>query len=286
METEASGTANKEEKKTRTAKEQSGERDSSFSKSILKTLSILEQFSQADELGILEISQNTGIPASTVQRIVNTLVMKQYLVQNPHTLKYQLGIAFFNISSRYSNSRDWVEVAKAHMEEQVQRTQETVNLAILQGENVIYLAKVDSPQILRPNFSVGTPYPALRTALGRCLLSYQPWSKVEALLATQTDFKYDADSFRAMLEEGKRRGFVTEDEEFQLGLFCIAAPLWDADGRVVAAISTSIPKIRLDEEKKTIMIEQMQETASKISLDFKTRFEYIDVERLAREKMV
>ena len=80
------------------AKGKTAEKETSFSKSILKTLSILEQYSKADELGIKELSESTGIPASTVQRIVNTLVMKQYLVQNPHTLKYQLGLSLIHIS--------------------------------------------------------------------------------------------------------------------------------------------------------------------------------------------
>lgn len=263
------------------AKGKPAEKETSFSKSILKTLSILEQYSKADELGIKELSESTGIPASTVQRIVNTLVMKQYLVQNPHTLKYQLGIAFFNISSRYSNSRDWVEVAKAHMEEQVEKTQETVNLAILQGKSVIYLTKVDSPHILRPNFTVGTAYPALNTALGRCLLAYQPWDKVERMIRLQPNFNKDINEFHEMLEEVERNGYATEDEEFQPGLFCIAAPVWDANDRVVAAISTSIPKIRLDESNKVNIIGMMQSTASQISLDLKKRFTYIDVDKLS-----
>lgn len=263
------------------AKGKPAEKETSFSKSILKTLSILEQYSKADELGIKELSESTGIPASTVQRIVNTLVMKQYLVQNPHTLKYQLGIAFFNISSRYSNSRDWVEVAKAHMEEQVEKTQETVNLAILQGKSVIYLTKVDSPHILRPNFTVGTAYPALNTALGRCLLAYQPWDKVERMIRLQPNFNKDINEFHEMLEEVERNGYATEDEEFQPGLFCIAAPIWDANDRVVAAISTSIPKIRLDESNKENIIGMMQSTASQISLDLKKRFTYIDVDKLS-----
>ena len=263
------------------AKVKTAEKETSFSKSILKTLSILEQYSKADELGIKELSESTGIPASTVQRIVNTLVMKQYLVQNPHTLKYQLGIAFFNISSRYSNSRDWVEVAKAHMEEQVEKTQETVNLAILQGKSVIYLTKVDSPHILRPNFTVGTAYPALNTALGRCLLAYQPWDKVERMIRLQPNFNKDINEFHEMLEEVERNGYATEDEEFQPGLFCIAAPVWDANDRVVAAISTSIPKIRLNESNKENIIGMMQSTASQISLDLKKRFTYIDVDKLS-----
>ena len=257
------------------------EKETSFSKSILKTLSILEQYSKADELRLTALRERTGIPASTVQRIVNTLVMKQYLVQNPHTLKYQLGIAFFNISSRYSNSRDWVEVAKAHMEEQVEKTQETVNLAILQGKSVIYLTKVDSPHILRPNFTVGTAYPALNTALGRCLLAYQPWDKVERMIRLQPNFNKDINEFHEMLEEVERNGYATEDEEFQPGLFCIAAPVWDANDRVVAAISTSIPKIRLDESNKENIIGMMQSTASQISLDLKKRFTYIDVDKLS-----
>lgn len=263
------------------AKGKTTEKETSFSKSILKTLSILEQYSKADELGIKELSENTGIPASTVQRIVNTLVMKQYLVQNPHTLKYQLGIAFFNISSRYSNSRDWVEVAKGHMEEQVEKTQETVNLAILQGNSVIYLTKVDSPHILRPNFTVGTAYPALNTALGRCLLAYQPWEKTERMIKLQENFNKDIDTFHKMLEEVEKNGYATEDEEFQPGLFCIAVPVWDANDRVVAAISTSIPKIRLDENNKENIIRMMQSTATQISLDLKKRFAYIDVDKLS-----
>lgn len=272
-----------EDKESKVTEEKAAQRDSSFSKSILKTLSILEQYSRADELGIKELSENTGFPASTVQRIVNTLAMKQYLVQNPHSLKYQLGIAFFNISSRYSNSRDWVEVAKHHMEEQAARTQETVNLAILQGKNVIYLTKVDSVHILRPSFNVGTPYSAFNTALGRCLLAYQPWERVTKLYKAQTDTTCGIAEFRSMLEEIEIRGYAIEDEEFQPGLFCIAAPVWDANNRVVAAISTTIPKIRLDEEKIASLITIMQDTASSISLDLKKRFAYIDIHKMTLE---
>ena len=80
------------------------ESQSSYSTSLLKTLSILDQFAKNDELGIKELSVSTGIPASTVQRIVNTLVMRQYLEQNPYTLKYSLGIALYNLCGNYSNN--------------------------------------------------------------------------------------------------------------------------------------------------------------------------------------
>lgn len=267
--------------KDMTQQKKNTERESSFSKSILKTLSILEQYSEADELGIKELSENTGIPASTVQRIVNTLVMKQYLVQNPSTLKYRLGIAFFNISSRYSNSRDWVDVAKAHMEKQVAVTKETVNLAILQGKTVVYLAKEDSPNILRPNFSAGTPYSAINSALGRCLLAHQPWEKVERLIKDDPNLHRSLDDYHKMLQDVVTNGYAVEDEEFQPGLFCIGAPIFDAENHVVAAMSTSIPKIRLDDDIKRQNIIITKDTANKISMDIKKSFQYIEVDRVA-----
>lgn len=79
-------------------------RDDSYGKSILRTLLILEQFNSSTELGIKELSISTGLPASTVQRIVNTLELKNYLMQNPKNDKYRLGIALYNISKSYAEN--------------------------------------------------------------------------------------------------------------------------------------------------------------------------------------
>lgn len=193
-------------------------------------------------------------------------------MQNPKNSKYRLGIALYNISRSYAENLDWIEGARIHMEKLVEKHQETVNLAVLQGQKIVYLTKVDSPHILRPNFTVGTHYPAFCTALGRCILAYQPQEILDRLLASPIEACTkntitDPDKMRAELNKIRLEGYAIEDEQFQIGLFCIAAPIKGFKGRVIASISTTIPKYRLDEKKVPEIIEDMIETANNISAE-------------------
>lgn len=251
-------------------------REDSYGKSILRTLLILEQFNSSTELGIKELSIATGLPASTVQRIVNTLELKNYLMQNPKNDKYRLGIALYNISKSYAENFDWTDSAKIHMDKMVEKHKETVNLAILQGQKVVYLTKVDSPNILRPNFNVGVQYPAFCTSLGRCLLAHQPSELIDTMLSSPiepcTDKTItDPDKMRLELSKIRKQGYAVEDEEFQKGLFCISAPIRGYKGRVMAAISTTIPKYRLEVENIPEITKDLIETANNISAEL-TKF--------------
>lgn len=264
----------------RTSNKDTG-KEQSFTKSILRTLLILDQFSSADELGIKDLSSLTKLPPSTVQRIVNTLESKNYLQQNPSTLKYRLGLAFFNISRHYSNSHNWVDSAKIHMERLVGLHQENVNLAILEGYSVKYLTKAESPHILRPNFPIGIPFfPAACTGLGKVLLAFKKEVNAAEALARITNPTdktiLDPVLFEQMLEKVRRDGYALEDEEFQPGLFCIGAPIRDANDRVVAALSTSIPKSRLNITELPTLIQDVLDTAHTISADLKASFKFID----------
>lgn len=245
-------------------------KDDSFGKSILRALLVLEQFNSSTEIGIKELSISTGLPASTIQRIVNTLELKNYLVQNPKNNKYRLGIALYNISRNYAENLDWIEDARMHMEKLVEKHHETVNLAVLQGQKVVYLTKVDSPHILRPNFTIGTHYPAFCTALGKCILAYQPQEILDRLLkspieACTENTITDPVKLRVELNKIRVEGYAIEDEQFQIGLFCIAAPIKGFKGRVIAAISMTIPKYRLDQNKVPDIVRDMIETANIIS---------------------
>lgn len=246
------------------------QKDYSYGKSILRTLLILEQFSSSSELGIKELSIGTGLPASTVQRIVNTLELKNYLMQNPKNDRYRLGIALYNISKSYAENFDWIDSAKVHMENMVEKHKENVNLAVLQGQKVVYLTKVESPNILRPNFKVGVKYPVFCTSLGKCIMAYQPVELVDTLLSSPIEgctenSITDPEKIRLELSKIRKQGYATEDEEFQEGLFCISAPIRGFKGRVLAAISTTIPKYRLEMDKVPIITEDLIETANKIS---------------------
>jgi IclR family KDG regulon transcriptional repressor len=247
-------------------------RDDSFGKSILRALLVLEQFNSNVEIGIKELSISTGLPPSTIQRIVNTLELKNYLTQNPKNNKYRLGIALYNISKSFAEDLDWIEGAKMHMESLVNKHEETVNLAILQGRSIAYLKKVDSPHILRPSFTVGTQYPAICTALGKCILAFQPKEVVDRILATPlekctADTVTDPEELKEEFSKIRYNGYSTEDEQFQKGLYCIATPIKDYKGKVIAAISMTIPKLRLEKESIPEIISDMIKTANEISGD-------------------
>ncbi|MDR1796291.1 MAG: IclR family transcriptional regulator [Clostridiales Family XIII bacterium] len=241
----------------------------SASKSIVKALSILDLFAEKDELGVLEIGERTGLPASTVQRIVNSLVSKQYLSQNTANLKYRLGLAFFKIISRYSQKQQWVDVAVPMLEQLAGTYQETVNLGVLRGESIVLLAKVDSPFILRPNFNIGIAYEAANSSLWRCLCAYLPADAAESLITgvkpTTPRSITDPAGFRKLFETVRAQGYAIEDEEFQVGLFCIAAPIKDGDDNVIAAISLSIPKTRLDIARVPEIIQSVCSAAESIT---------------------
>lgn len=245
-------------------------KDNSYSKSILRALLILEQFNSSNEIGIKELSIGTGLPASTVQRIVNTLELKNYVMQNPNNDKYRLGVALYNISKSYAENFDWIDNAKIHMENMVKKHKETVNLAILQGQKIVYLTKVDSPNILRPNFDIGVQYPIFCTSLGKCIMAYQPLELVDTMLSSPIEACTknsitDPDRIRSELSKIRKQGYAMEDEEFQEGLFCISAPIRGFKGRVLAAISTTIPKYRLEKDNVPAIIKDLIITSNNIS---------------------
>jgi IclR family KDG regulon transcriptional repressor len=240
-------------------------KETSYSKSVLKTLEILDQFKESDELGITDLAEATGIPPSTVQRMVNTLVMKQYLQKSLSRRKYCPGTSLFAISSRAEKIGGKLELVKQCMEEFTSETHENINFAVLSGAHVTYIMKVDSPELLKPDFQIGVSYPAFTTSLGRCMLAYEPWEKVKQLYDMQSYKEISKEDFRALFKEVRKNGYATESEQFQPGLWCTAAPVIDSDGKVIAALSTCIPLLRLDDKRKKRMCGRIVDAARSVS---------------------
>ncbi len=244
-----------------------------YVRSVLKALSVLEQFINSNkEKGVHELSTSTNLPVSTIQRLVNTLQVKGYLIQNPITKKYRLGYALYNLGRSFSNNLNWIDEAKCYMTELVNEHQETVNLAILEGHQIVYLTKVDSPHILRPNFTIGTKYPAHCTSLGKCLLAHLPPKVLESLLKEPLDYYtektvIDVEKLTTELIEIRNQGYAIDDEEFQEGLRCTSVPIKNnnMDGVVVAALGLTAPKNRMTMEKLLEIKDDLVKASNKIS---------------------
>ncbi|MEW6622662.1 MAG: IclR family transcriptional regulator [Bacillota bacterium] len=247
--------------------------------SLAKGLSILECFiSDLDEYGITELSEKTSLPESTVQRIINTLEFKGYLFQNPLSKKYRLSLKLLNVCSKSKNMNLWIERSKKHMVLLNERCGETVNLAIRDDNNLVYLDKVDSKHLLRPNFVVGEHYPLYCTAIGRCLLSDFAEEKLKCLFpeGLQKMTPSTKDKLEDVIKDLafiKEKGYTIDDEEFQLGLLCIGVPIKAFGGRVVAALSMSMPKVRVNKGGEKVLIAWTIEAAEEISKEYQQLFE-------------
>ncbi len=244
-----------------------------YVKSVIRALLILEQFiGKNKEMGIYELSASTSLPASTVQRLVNTLHFKGYLIQNPKNDKYRLSYSLYNLGRSIMQNRNWVEDATSHMEQLVKKHQETINLGVLEPGGVAYLNKVDCNHIIRPTFTIGTRYPVHCSALGKCLLAFLPTNLVSNYLSEPLE-QYTSSTITNMdklnmeLLKVRELGYAVDDEELQENLCCAAVPVRDfnMDGVVVAALSVAAPKSRMPKERRAVIIEDLFEVSRQIS---------------------
>lgn len=142
-------------------------------KSIDKTLDLLEFLSIDDqEIGITEISKKLHMGLSTVHKILTTIKSRGYVIQNQQTTKYRLGIKLFELGCTVQSTNRLVEITKPHLKQLSQSTNETANLAILEGKEVIHLDTIGSPEILKTEIVAGTRIPAHCSALGKVLLAF------------------------------------------------------------------------------------------------------------------
>ncbi len=228
-------------------------------KSIDKALDLLEFLSANEqETGITEISKKLHMGLSTVHRIVSTLKSRGYVIQNQQTTKYRLGIKLFELGCAVQSTKRLVEITKPYLRQLSQSTNETANLAILEGKEVIYLAKAESSEVLTTNIKVGTRLPAHCTALGKALLVFiSDWEfeslyKSDEPLSSLTSKSISSlEELKKDLKKVKEQGYAVDREEYKIGINCISVPIFGRN-EAIAAISITGPSSRftIDEMEK------------------------------------
>jgi IclR family pca regulon transcriptional regulator len=176
----------------------------------------------------------------------------------------------------YLSSMSLPEVAQPHMEELVAKVHESCSVSVLDGTDVVYVARVPTRRIMTVAISVGTRFPAFATSMGRVLLAAQPNDRIEAYLASgviqqYTDFTVtDADKLRAVLAKTRTQGYCLVDQELEKGLRSIAVPVHDADGTVIAAMNVSLHVSGgTAEEIRRDILPQLRATAAEIEQDLR-----------------
>ncbi|NUB45862.1 IclR family transcriptional regulator [Fertoebacter nigrum] len=226
-------------------------RDAQRLSSVTTAIHLMKTFSLDErELGISELAKRLKIAKSTVHRLATALLDEGLLEQNPETGRYRLGIGLFSLGSQVRTRLDVAAEAKPFLNDLRQRTGENARLAILDKRNVVFIHDFESNESIRLRSITGQFRPAHTTAEGLCLLAGLRAPALEEflgqpLLARTANTLTNPDELAERIRRVKRAGYATEDEECEEGTRCIAAPVHQADGRVIAALGMAGPRLRI-----------------------------------------
>jgi IclR family KDG regulon transcriptional repressor len=239
--------------------------------SVTTALRLLKAFSEKDdEIGISTLSKRLGIAKSTVHRLAVTLVSEGMLEQDPESGKYRLGIALFGLGALVRRRMNVSTQARPYLFALREKTNETVHLAILDGSEIMYVYNLESSQAIRMRSDLGVRKPAYCTAEGQAILAFQPAETVEriireGLLPRTPQTITDPTRLMRTLDTIRQRGCAIEDEESEIGMRCIAAPIRNDAGEVVAAVAVAGPASRLSKKTIADFIPHVIESADRIS---------------------
>jgi len=237
-----------------------------------KALSVLESLLQKrSAMNMTELSKKLGFYPSTIHRILDTLKYWGYVEQDPHTQKYQLGLKALELGMAKLQQMDLVKEVAPYLKELTKQCNETVHLGVLEGGEVLYLAKEESSQTIRMISYVGKRAPLHCTSLGKVLLAYlsaEERKKIlgEKVLSRLTENTItDKRELEKELDKVKEQGFALDREENEKDVRCVAAPIRNYQGEVIAALSISSPIFRLDKNRQNDLKKALIETSKKIS---------------------
>lgn len=252
--------------------ERSGTRDQKRLSSVATAIALLKAFSEDEvEIGVSSLAKRLGVAKSTVHRLAVTLVSEGMLEQNPDNEKYRLGIALFGLGALVRRSMEVSTEAKAHLFALRESTGETVHLAVLDRAEIMYVYNLESTHAIRMRSDIGVRNPAYCTAEGLAMLAFHDPSLVDEIVAKglkprTRKTNTDPDSFRRVLAEVRERGYAIENEESEVGMRAIAAPIRNGSGEAVAAIGVAGPVPRLSDETLASFAPKVLEVAETISV--------------------
>lgn len=250
---------------------------------IEKGCNILDLLSRGKKsYSIREIALTLELPKPTVHRILSTLRNSGFVIQDPDSKDYRLGFRLVELGQTVLERIDCRKEAEPFLNNLADRVQETVHLAHLDDGQIVYLDKVERisvPTGLRMASRIGARNYAHSCALGKVLLAYAPKSKRDEIFKRKglprltENTIVNLDQLQQHLKQIRSKGYTIDDEENERGIRCVAAPIRDFTGDVIAAISISGPTVRITSERvNSELVKRIISTAAEISqkLGYKT----------------
>ncbi|MEJ4044472.1 DNA-binding transcriptional regulator KdgR [Erwinia sp. SLM-02] len=239
--------------------------------SVMKVFGILQALGEERENGITELSQRVMMSKSTVYRFLQTMKTLGYVSQEGESEKYALTMKLFELGAKALQNVDLIRSADIQMREISRQTREAIHLGALEEDSIVYIHKIDSLYNLRMYSRIGRRNPLYSTAIGKVLLAWRNYDEVREILAdvefvlsTQKTLN-GVDELLTALDRVRSQGYGEDNEEQEEGIRCIAVPVFDRFGVVIAGLSISFPTIRFAEEHKAAYVAMLHRAAKTIS---------------------
>ena len=240
--------------------------------SVARSLEILEALASGGELGVVAIATRTGLRPSTVHRLLATLVARGYAVQSRPTGRYVLGYKLAELAGVLSDRSERLRtLARPHLAAIREATGESANLSVLAAPDSVYIDHVDGTRAVRMSARIGATVPAHAGAAGKAMLAFTGREAAAELLGGEPLPALTAHTITTLaaldaeLETIRGRGYAIDDEEHELGVGCVAAPILDRHGGAVAALSVSAPTQRIHAADPAVLGQLLADHAAVIS---------------------
>lgn len=240
---------------------------------VTRAFDILELFLDRPSLSVPEIIERLGLPRTSVHELINTLTERDYLIPTPgQPTRYRLGMRLFQLGNVFAEQLDLAQEAREIARKIAAECDETVHVAVLDGADVVYIAKVDSTHSVRMVSAVGRRLPAHCTGVGKALLSGLSPDALDARCPRDRELPgmtprsiTSPARLRARLDEIRESGLSYDECESNDAVYCVAAPVYDHTGGMVAAMSISVPSIRWNAERRDAWSDLIRRGAAELS---------------------
>ena len=240
--------------------------------SLVRALSLLNALSEADEgIALTELAQQVGLTTSTAHRLLTTLQQERYVHFHGERRVWSVGVQAFIAGKAFLKTRDVVASARLQMRALMEESGETVNMAVEDQYEAVYLSQVECRQMMRVFARPGGRVPLHCSSVGKALLMAMPDSELARVLhqrglprLTSKTISTPA-ALRRDLQQAREQGYAIDDEEHAVGLRCIAAPIFNENAEALAAISLSGPMARIADARIPLLGDLVRRKADAIS---------------------
>lgn len=242
---------------------------------VSNAIDILELLGDGEhELSIGDVVTKLNLTRSNVNKLLATLEMFGYVEYNRYTGNFRLGVKTFQISQAYINKLNIIEISVQVLQQLKEETGESAYISVMRDGNVVYLNVIETDEAVRVLPRIGNVGPAYATATGKAQLAYYDQREIDKLYSGEmTTFTKNTinnmEDLKADLKKIRELGYSMDEEEYEIGVRCVGAPVKDFMGNVIAGISVSAPVERLPIERVEADVARIvQDAAKALSVKF------------------